>query len=178
MLGDPTLFTRTDEVESAWRFITPILDAWDQPRRPPARPLRRRHLGTRGGRRPDRRDDAAVAKTLDAQPSQARGRARPMSNLPTTAPVTTTQRPWPGFRLNSTRALLVVIALVAGLLGAERVLAPGLGFLADRQATGRSLHPHGLRTRRPGGPERQSAIPSGHQPDRLPAAPSLWRPQP
>ncbi len=30
MLGDPTLFTRTDEVESAWRFITPILDAWQQ----------------------------------------------------------------------------------------------------------------------------------------------------
>jgi glucose-6-phosphate 1-dehydrogenase len=29
MLGDPTLFTRTDEVESAWSFITPILDAWD-----------------------------------------------------------------------------------------------------------------------------------------------------
>jgi glucose-6-phosphate 1-dehydrogenase len=28
MLGDPTLFTRTDEVESAWRFITQILDAW------------------------------------------------------------------------------------------------------------------------------------------------------
>ncbi len=30
MLGDPTLFTRTDEVESAWRFITTILDAWDR----------------------------------------------------------------------------------------------------------------------------------------------------
>jgi glucose-6-phosphate 1-dehydrogenase len=29
MLGDPTLFTRTDEVESAWRFITQILDAWN-----------------------------------------------------------------------------------------------------------------------------------------------------
>ena len=29
MLGDPTLFTRTDEVDSAWRFITAILDAWD-----------------------------------------------------------------------------------------------------------------------------------------------------
>jgi glucose-6-phosphate 1-dehydrogenase len=28
MLGDPTLFTRIDEVESAWQFITPILDAW------------------------------------------------------------------------------------------------------------------------------------------------------
>ncbi len=30
MLGDPTLFTRTDEVDSAWRFVTQILDAWDQ----------------------------------------------------------------------------------------------------------------------------------------------------
>jgi glucose-6-phosphate 1-dehydrogenase len=30
MLGDPTLFTRTDEVESAWRFITQILDAWQR----------------------------------------------------------------------------------------------------------------------------------------------------
>ena len=31
MLGDPTLFTRTDEVDSAWQFITPILDAWHRP---------------------------------------------------------------------------------------------------------------------------------------------------
>ena len=35
MLGDPTLYTRTDEVESAWRFITSILDAWKQPDAPP-----------------------------------------------------------------------------------------------------------------------------------------------
>lgn len=35
MLGDPTLFTRTDEVESAWRFITQILDAWEQGYAPP-----------------------------------------------------------------------------------------------------------------------------------------------
>jgi glucose-6-phosphate 1-dehydrogenase len=28
MLGDPTLYTRSDEVESAWRFISSILDAW------------------------------------------------------------------------------------------------------------------------------------------------------
>ncbi len=35
MLGDPTLYTRTDEVESAWRFITAILDAWQQPDAPP-----------------------------------------------------------------------------------------------------------------------------------------------
>jgi glucose-6-phosphate 1-dehydrogenase len=34
MLGDPTLFTRTDEVESAWRFISQILDAWQQPDAP------------------------------------------------------------------------------------------------------------------------------------------------
>ncbi len=30
MLGDPTLFTRIDEVESAWEFITPIHRAWEE----------------------------------------------------------------------------------------------------------------------------------------------------
>jgi glucose-6-phosphate 1-dehydrogenase len=35
MLGDQSLFTRTDEVESAWRFITAILDAWKRPEAPP-----------------------------------------------------------------------------------------------------------------------------------------------
>jgi glucose-6-phosphate 1-dehydrogenase len=34
MLGDPTLYTRTDEVESAWRYITQILDAWQLPDAP------------------------------------------------------------------------------------------------------------------------------------------------
>jgi glucose-6-phosphate 1-dehydrogenase len=29
MLGDPTLFTRRDEVEQAWRFITCVLDQWE-----------------------------------------------------------------------------------------------------------------------------------------------------
>jgi glucose-6-phosphate 1-dehydrogenase len=28
ILGDQTLFLRSDEVEAAWRFITPILDGW------------------------------------------------------------------------------------------------------------------------------------------------------
>jgi glucose-6-phosphate 1-dehydrogenase len=28
MLGDPTLFSRTDLVETAWRVVQPILDAW------------------------------------------------------------------------------------------------------------------------------------------------------
>jgi glucose-6-phosphate 1-dehydrogenase len=38
MLGDPGLFTRTDAVESAWRFVTAILDAWKQPGAPPPEP--------------------------------------------------------------------------------------------------------------------------------------------
>jgi glucose-6-phosphate 1-dehydrogenase len=28
MRGDPTLFTRRDEVEAEWRIITPIEEAW------------------------------------------------------------------------------------------------------------------------------------------------------
>jgi glucose-6-phosphate 1-dehydrogenase len=27
--GDSTLFTRSDELEAAWRFITPVLDYWE-----------------------------------------------------------------------------------------------------------------------------------------------------
>jgi len=30
LCGDPTLFTRRDGVEAAWRFITPILETWEQ----------------------------------------------------------------------------------------------------------------------------------------------------
>jgi glucose-6-phosphate 1-dehydrogenase len=30
MLGDHTLFTRSDEVETAWALLTPILDAWER----------------------------------------------------------------------------------------------------------------------------------------------------
>jgi glucose-6-phosphate 1-dehydrogenase len=30
MLGDPTLFARRDEVETAWSLMQPILDAWDK----------------------------------------------------------------------------------------------------------------------------------------------------
>jgi glucose-6-phosphate 1-dehydrogenase len=40
MLGDPTLFTRTDEVESAWRFIDQILDAWKSGEAPPPKPYK------------------------------------------------------------------------------------------------------------------------------------------
>jgi glucose-6-phosphate 1-dehydrogenase len=34
MLGDQTLFTRGDEVEAAWRVVTPALSLWDQPSDP------------------------------------------------------------------------------------------------------------------------------------------------
>jgi glucose-6-phosphate 1-dehydrogenase len=29
MRGDSTLFTRSDELEAAWRFVTPLLEAWE-----------------------------------------------------------------------------------------------------------------------------------------------------
>jgi glucose-6-phosphate 1-dehydrogenase len=38
MLGDPTLYTRTDAVESAWKFCTVILEAWARPDAPPPFP--------------------------------------------------------------------------------------------------------------------------------------------
>jgi glucose-6-phosphate 1-dehydrogenase len=34
MLGDQTLFTRGDEVEAAWRVVTPALTAWEMPTDP------------------------------------------------------------------------------------------------------------------------------------------------
>jgi glucose-6-phosphate 1-dehydrogenase len=34
MMGDQTLFTRSDEVEAAWRVVTPVLAAWDAPADP------------------------------------------------------------------------------------------------------------------------------------------------
>jgi len=34
MLGDQTLFTRSDEVEEAWRVVTPLLEAWESPADP------------------------------------------------------------------------------------------------------------------------------------------------
>ncbi len=31
MIGDPTLFIRTDEVDQAWRIVDPYLEAWAEP---------------------------------------------------------------------------------------------------------------------------------------------------
>ncbi len=35
MRGDSTLFTRSDELEAAWRFVTPVLQAWESSSSPP-----------------------------------------------------------------------------------------------------------------------------------------------
>jgi glucose-6-phosphate 1-dehydrogenase len=39
MLGDQTLFTRSDEVEEAWRIVTPALSAWEADTEPSSIPL-------------------------------------------------------------------------------------------------------------------------------------------
>ncbi|MDC0835135.1 Glucose-6-phosphate 1-dehydrogenase [Geitlerinema sp. FC II] len=39
MLGDQTLFTRSDEVEASWRVLTPVLEVWDAPAPPDSIPL-------------------------------------------------------------------------------------------------------------------------------------------
>jgi glucose-6-phosphate 1-dehydrogenase len=35
MRGDATLFARRDEVEEAWRFVNPVLEAWEKGRESP-----------------------------------------------------------------------------------------------------------------------------------------------
>jgi glucose-6-phosphate 1-dehydrogenase len=50
MLGDPTLFTRRDEVETAWAIVQPVLDAWAEPGFPPPVPY---EAGTWGPHRAD-----------------------------------------------------------------------------------------------------------------------------
>jgi glucose-6-phosphate 1-dehydrogenase len=49
MVGDPTLFIRTDEVEQAWRIVEPILEAWQHR----DAPLARYEAGTWGPREAD-----------------------------------------------------------------------------------------------------------------------------
>src|SRR5206468_9117288 len=36
MVGDPTLFTRSDEVEAAWVIVTDILEGWKRSEKPPS----------------------------------------------------------------------------------------------------------------------------------------------
>ena len=50
MIGDPTLFIRTDEVEQAWRIVDPLLEAWSDD----ATPVARYAAGSWGPREADR----------------------------------------------------------------------------------------------------------------------------
>ena len=47
MLGDPTLFTRSDEVEAAWRLYTLLELIEDSPWRLPVHPYESRTWGAR-----------------------------------------------------------------------------------------------------------------------------------
>jgi glucose-6-phosphate 1-dehydrogenase len=50
MVGDPTLFIRTDEVEQSWKVVAPVLEAWAEP----SAPLARYQAGTWGPQEADR----------------------------------------------------------------------------------------------------------------------------
>ena len=47
MIGEATLFTRSDEVEAAWRVVDPLIEYWANKRPSGCRPTRR----AAGGRR-------------------------------------------------------------------------------------------------------------------------------
>jgi glucose-6-phosphate 1-dehydrogenase len=49
MRGDPTLFTRNDEVEAQWRIIDPILERWEND----DAPLAEYPAGTQGPKEAD-----------------------------------------------------------------------------------------------------------------------------
>ncbi len=73
MAGDATLFMRRDAVESAWRFVMPILDHWETHRARDIPGVPVRHVGPHRGR-PDHRagrpavEDAMTADVLTSDP--------------------------------------------------------------------------------------------------------------
>ena len=79
MVGDATLFIRTDEVEQAWRIVDPFLEAWSRGRRAPG-PLPGRDLGPARGR----------ARSLAQRPAPV---ARPVSGPPEHRPTSSTTSP-------------------------------------------------------------------------------------
>ena len=60
--GNQTLFMRRDEVEAAWKWVDPILNAWAENRQAAAG-LYRRHLGSVGVDRADRTRRPHMART-------------------------------------------------------------------------------------------------------------------
>ena len=64
LLGDQSLFTRADEVEEAWRIVTPIVETWIGGPPPDVPGLRGRHVGPQGGGRAPRARRPPLAPDL------------------------------------------------------------------------------------------------------------------
>ena len=64
MIGDATLFTRTDEVEAAWAVIDPLIAFWEAGRGAPHRVVRRGLDRSARGRRAPRARRFQLAATV------------------------------------------------------------------------------------------------------------------
>ena len=80
--GNPTLFMRRDEVEAAWAWVEPILEAWAGSAGPSAA-LSGGKLGSDGGDRADRarRADLARGDGVAAPTGWRHSGAQPRSRL-------------------------------------------------------------------------------------------------
>ena len=70
--GDPTLFMRSDELQAAWEFVTPILDAW---RDGPAPDFPNYAAGSWGPAEADRLFEGCSARPGGARRAPGEGRA-------------------------------------------------------------------------------------------------------
>ena len=92
MVGDATLFIRSDEVQQAWRIVDPYLQAWSD-RAAAMRLLPGRDLGTAHGRPAGRAVRRRVAQPGDRPRAQRRS-ARPSSPSERTIAVNGTVDSW------------------------------------------------------------------------------------
>ena len=67
MIGEMTLFTRSDEVEAAWRLIDPLLDYWENAPGESDADVSGGELGAEGGGRVDRADEWGVAEAVSGR---------------------------------------------------------------------------------------------------------------
>ncbi len=71
MVGDATLFIRSDEVQQAWRIVDPYLQAWSEPGGA-MQTYAGRHLGSPHGRPPGRAVGRRVAQSGDRPRAERR----------------------------------------------------------------------------------------------------------
>ena len=86
--GDATLFMRSDELEAAWEFVTPILDAWQRHGSAADCELRCWYVGPGGGGPADRRSHGrlAAAVTLRGKNDGSRCHFHPATINPSATP--------------------------------------------------------------------------------------------